>query len=88
MGMYTELNIGVNLTPPTPDSVIEVLNYMLGNKEDVVEVPDHPLFQTERWRYMLRSGSYYFDGRTDSSMARNSITKEYELNVRCNLKKL
>ena len=86
MGMYTELNIGVDLTPSTPDSVIEVLNYMLGNKEDMVEVPDHPLFQTERWRYMLGSDSCYFDGRTDSSMVRDAVTGVYALNVRCNLK--
>lgn len=86
MGMYTELNIGVKLAPSTPDSVIKVLNYMLGDEEVDVETPNHPLFQTEGWRYMLKSDSYYFDSRTDSSMTRNSITKEYELNVRCNLK--
>lgn len=85
MGMYTELNIGVDLTPSTPDSVIEVLNYMLGNKEDMVEAPDHPLFQTEGWRYMLRSDSCYFAGRTDSSMVYDRATAVYSLNVRCNL---
>lgn len=86
MGIYTELNIGVGLTPSTPDSVIEALNYMLGNKEDVIEVPDHPLFQTEGWRYMLRSDSCYFAGRTDSSMVYDRATAVYSLNVRCNLK--
>lgn len=86
MGMYTELNIGVDLAPSTPDSVIKVLNYMLGNEEVDVETPDHPLFQTERWRYMLGSDSYYFDGRTDSSMVRDAVTGVYALNVRCNLK--
>ena len=35
---------------------------------------------------MLVSDSYYFDSRTDSSMIMNTISKRYELNVRCNLK--
>lgn len=86
MGMYTELNIGVDLAPSTPDNVIKILDYMLGDEEVDVDTPDHPLFQTEGWRYMLRSDSYYFAGRTDSSITRDAITKCYHLNVRCNLK--
>ena len=86
MGMYTELNIGVDLAPSTPDSVIKVLNYMLGDEEVDVETPNHPLFQTKRWRHMLRSDSCYFAGRTDSSMVYDRTTAVYSLNVRCNLK--
>ena len=87
MGMYTELNIGVDLAPSTPDNVIKILDYMLGDEEVNVETPDHPLFQTEGWRYMLMSDSYHFDGITDSSITYDVITKRYNLNVRCNLKK-
>ena len=86
MGMYTELNIGVDLAPSTPDSVIKVLNYMLGDEEVDVDIPDHPLFQTEGWRYMLVSDSYYFDRITDPSITYDVLTKRYNLNVRCNLK--
>lgn len=87
MGMYTELNIGVNLIPETPKNIIEILEYMLGeNENDNIETTNHPLFLTDRWRYMLRCDSYYFDSRTDSSMSKDDITKRYELNVRCNLK--
>ena len=88
MGMYTELNIGVNLHESTPDEVIKILNYMLegGNDDDEIEVTNHPLFSTDRWRWMLVSDSYYFDSRTDSSMTKDNISKRYELNVRCNLK--
>lgn len=85
MGMYTELNIGVNLQPDTPDNIINILNCMLGDIDDV-EVTDHPLFSTRRWKVMLCCDSYYFDGHTDSSMVRDNISGEYELNVRCNLK--
>ena len=45
MGMYTELNIGVDLAPSTPDNVIKILDYMLGDEEVNVETPDHPLFR-------------------------------------------
>lgn len=87
MGMYTELNIGVNLSSETPKNIIDILEYMLGdNENDEIETTSHPLFLTDRWRYMLRCDSYYFDSRTDSSMSKDDITKRYELNVRCNLK--
>ena len=87
MGMYTELNIGVNLRTSTPDNIIKILSYMLGNNyNDNIEITNHPLFSTGRWEYMLRCDSYYFDGRTDSSMEYDDIGKNYQLNVRCNLK--
>lgn len=87
MGMYTELNIGVNFRASTPNNIIKILDYMLGNNDnDNIELTNHPLFSTERWRYMLRCDSYYFDGRTDSSMEYDDIGSNYQLNVRCNLK--
>lgn len=85
MGMYTELNIGVNLNKYTPERIINIIKYMLQDIEEV-EVTKHLLFSTDRWKYMLISDSYYFDGRTDSSIIKDNISKEYELNVRCNLK--
>lgn len=88
MGMYTELNIGVNLQSDTPENIINILNYMLSGVSDYItpETTDHPLFSTERWRFMLVCDSYYFDGKTDSSMERDDIDNEYNLNVRCNVK--
>lgn len=88
MGMYTELVLGVNLRSDTPENVIDILYYMLAGTCNIIapETTDHPLFQTERWRFMLTCDSYYFDGHTDSSMERDDISHEYELNVRTNLK--
>lgn len=86
MGTYTELNIGVRLRHDTPTKVIDILRYML-NEENAVKpdiLPDHALFNTQRWHFMLVSDSSYFDGRTDSSMEFSGSV--YELNVRCNLK--
>ena len=88
MGMYTELNIGVNLRSDTPENIMDILNYMLSGVSDNIEpeTTDHPLFSTKRWRLMLVCDSYYFDGQTDSSMERDDIDHEYHLNVRCNFK--
>lgn len=85
MGMYTELVLGVNLQSDTPKNIIDIINHMLSDDEEVYTT-GHPLFKTERWRYMLRCDSYYFDGHTDSSMVKDDISGEYELNIRCNLK--
>ena len=84
MGMYTELNIGVQIIGDS--NVIQKLNYMLDETVQDVVI-DHPLFKTNRWRHMLLSDSYYFDGQTDSKLIYDPIGNgAYYLNVRCNLK--
>jgi hypothetical protein len=87
MGMYTELNIGVQLS--SNKKVIHKLRYMLNEKSEDIEI-QHPLFtKTERWKYMLLTGSYYFDGQADSKLYEDNLYKDdpmYFLNVRCNLK--
>lgn len=66
MGMYTECCFGVNLKENTPKEVITILNFMVKEEGEEGEIPppyptDHPLFKTDRWTWMLRSGgSYYF----------------------------
>ena len=90
MGMYTELVLGLELRYD-PD-VIDILNYMLHEgPEPKINVTSHPLFQTDRWRFMLTCDSYYFDGQTDSKLFSEQtyvgpFDKTYYLNVRCNLK--
>lgn len=91
MGMYTELNLGVNFRKDTPQNIIDILKYMLGDSPVRFEyikpqLPEHPLFETERWAIMLVCDSYYFDGQTDSSIHYDDISESYYLNVRCNLK--
>lgn len=85
MGMYTELNINVNFQSDTPDNIIDILKYMLGDISEVTTT-SHPLFSTERWTLMLTCDSYYFDGVTHSSIVYDSISKEYALSVRSNFK--
>jgi len=56
MGMYTELFLQVELKEDTPDSVLDTLNYMLG--ENIGYTPTRP-FGAERWDFMLRCASFY-----------------------------
>lgn len=86
MGMYTELNIGVEFVEDIPENVVNILKFMVGDITDEPETTDHPLFETERWRMMLCSDSAYFAGHTDSSLQYDDISRTYNLNVRCNLK--
>lgn len=88
MGMYTELVMACTFSKLN-DNDIKLLMCMVGDEdfeETVIEIPDHPLFLTSRWKFMLCSDSYYFDGVTHSHFAYDSIGKDYRLTVRCNLK--
>jgi hypothetical protein len=88
MGMYTELVVGVGLKPNTPPVVIDALKFMAGLTDaQPSELPDHRLFATDRWRFMLRCGSYYFavpDSVTE--MKFDEISKAWWLSVRSNMK--
>jgi hypothetical protein len=87
--MYTEIVFGVELKKDTPSDIIDILKYMLGGVEDNPAVPPHPqheLFDTDRWHFMLCCESYYFDGITHSELAFDDISDSYYLTVRSNLK--
>lgn len=93
MGMYTELVCAFELESDTPKEVIQILRHMTGQEKelgmDESELPSHPLFGTERWRFMLQSDSYYFPGDTHSRLKIDNLypTKPmYYLTIRCNLK--
>ena len=88
MGMYTELVLGVELN--ATKEVLQKLKFMLGTSGRDVNIK-HPLFSCKnntptRWSSMLISGSYYFDGQTDSKLFHDNICGGDYLNVRCNLK--
>ena len=86
MGMYTELHYNVELKKDTPDNVIKVLKYMVGDTLDTSESPDHALFSASRWDIMLRCDSYYFNADTHSTLRYDEMAKAYFLCVRSNLK--
>ncbi len=86
MGMYTEFCFAAELKPDTPESVLAVLRFMLGEIEEEPPLPAHPLFLTQRWDWMLRSDSYGFDADTHSVLRLEDVTDTYFLTIRCNLK--
>lgn len=71
MGHYTRIFLAIDLRNSTPTDVMHVLNQMADKdcpREREIDVPssvaDHPLFATERWRWMLNSGDMcHFTGR-------------------------
>lgn len=85
MGMYTELHLNTELVKDTPETVIDALQFMLGETEAEPKI-DHPLFDTDRWSFMLRSDSYYFDADTHSTLKLDDINGKYYLCIRCNVK--
>lgn len=86
MGTYTELCIGVRLYADTPQDVVDLLCAMLGDSKDFpAALPDHPLFRSERWRFMLYGGSASFPG-TAHSLVREYAGERWELAVRSSFK--
>lgn len=86
MGMYTELNCAFELNKETPQQVIDVLMFMIEGGDQNQLSGNHPLFETHRWSYMLQSDSYYFDGDTHSTIRFDTITEQYTVTIRCNVK--
>lgn len=89
MGMYTELNINVNLCENTPQDICDTLKAMLAKDSNFIipaSIANHPLFESNRWRWMLTSDSCYFDGMTRSDLCFSDILHEWWLTIRCNLK--
>lgn len=87
MGMYTELDAAFDL-PNLTDIDVKIIQYMLdeGPELEESELPNHPLFKTDRWDFMLYSGSYYFRGKPCYVFRYDDIAKTHFLTVRCNLK--
>lgn len=91
MSMYTEFHFNVELKQEgQPWIVRKTLEFMLADLSGKADLnfipPEHPLFETPGWRYMLIRDSYYFDADTYSTLRWDGISKSYYLCIRCNLK--
>lgn len=63
MGDYTAIFIAAELRHDAPPVVRGILNCMMGLSEEIpCPLPDHPLFKSERWRYLLRCDAAYLPG--------------------------
>jgi len=87
MGMYTEISARIELPEDsTPQSVLDILNYMLGEIEEYPELPDHALFKTARWEFMLRCCSYYHVPFSTFELKFDEIASDHFLVGRSDLK--
>lgn len=86
MGMYTELHFNVELKKGVPSDVLAILRLMLGEIKRKLDLPDHPLFKTDRWKIMFQCDSYYFKADTHSTLRYDEISETWLLCIRCNVK--
>ena len=87
MGMYTKLHCNIKIDREA-EECIEILKYMLGKTKTInFEVPKHSLFkaETQRWKFMLNSSSYYFTGTSNSELIKDDISG-YVLHCDCDFK--
>ena len=84
MGMYTELIFGADLKKDTPENVIEVLKYMVGDTEE--KPKDFPLPEG-RCEWLFRGSSYYFGVNAPvSKLWKDDIGENWVLSTRSNIK--
>lgn len=83
MGMYTHLVLNATLRSDTPQEVINVINYMVGNTEVEPPKQNHELFETDRWGICLRCDSAYFMGETNSTFSKDHDDWELTVNSNC-----
>lgn len=93
IGMYTALSLGVELDIGKDSDVAEILKHMAPNgwgenryPPPARLIPDHPLFRTSCWEYMLNCDSYCFNFTTNMELTWDHIANDYYLSGTCNLK--
>ena len=83
MGMYTKLSIDLKFKENLPREVVTALEVMVGDKstEDIVssDLPNHNLFKTYRWDFMLQCYSYYHTPFSLTKLHYDDIAKSYYL---------
>lgn len=80
MGMYTKLSVDIRFRENLPEEVITALNIMSGNNYYVSQaLPEHDLFKTPRWDFMLLCSSYYHTPFSLNKFTKDEISKTYYL---------
>ena len=87
MGMYTEFFFRAELVKDPPKEVLDVLRYMTdGDLEVSPPHPDHPLFFTGRWDFMLGGSSAYHPATGAASLHNGNWGLYYELKAHSSFK--
>lgn len=80
MGMYTKLSVDIRFRENLPEEVIAALNIMSGNNDYVSQtLPEHDLFKTPRWDFMLLCSSYYHTPFSLTKFHKDEISQSYYL---------
>lgn len=83
MGMYTELIFGAALKKDTPNTVIQALKYMLGERDKPLDFP----LPEGRCEWLFLGTSYYFGVSTCvNKLYYDNIGENYILSTRSNIK--
>jgi hypothetical protein len=59
--MYTEVFISAEFNRAS--SATPILLFIFGDGPEPIELPDHEFFHTDRWRWLGKMSSYYFQPR-------------------------
>lgn len=87
MGQHTAFIMKCELKADTPQQVIDTLKFMTSpnDEEEFDNFPDHPLFETEEWEYMLDiAGGALWD--PNSTLKYFKRSNSYTLKVRTSVK--
>jgi len=87
MGMYTELVLNVEVRKDAGQDVLDCLYNMVNNGEQAkppAKDEENALFKTDRWRFMLKTGSFYFT--PFSTSAYRELQGNFYLSIRTDLK--
>lgn len=89
MGMYTEIFFKAELVKDVPEEVVAILQHLVeGDLSEAYagELPDHPLFQCQRWDMLGRGGSAYFSENSLPVLKKDWFTKQWNVVLNANLK--
>lgn len=89
MGTYTQIYVKATFKENLPNNVVNIIKYMLGDEDiklEDLDLPNNPLFKTDRWEWMLQSSSFYHIPFAVSRFEYNEISKNYYLIAVADLK--
>lgn len=86
MGMYTQLHFAGNVKEDSPEKVFEILNFLINETTEPEELPNHPFFSCDRWKWIAKMDSYYFNYKTHAVFFHDEIGNYWRLNITSNLK--
>ena len=80
MGMYTKLSVDVRFLENLPEEVVAALDIMSGNNDYISQtLPQHDLFKSPRWDFMLLCSSYYHTPFSLTKFHKDEISQRYYL---------